>query len=74
MRVVHIIQSIHDTEENTMKKKLLIYLGAFARIFVIILLVSVFAIQLTWGEGALLSVFLAAIGVGTYWWREEGLG
>ena len=54
-----------------MQKKLLIYLIAALAIFLIVLFVGVFGVKLTWGESALLSVFLTAIGVGTYWWREE---
>ena len=54
-----------------MQKKLIIYLIAALAIFLIVLFVGVFGVKLTWGESALLSVFLTAIGVGTYWWREE---
>jgi len=57
-----------------MPKKLRNYLIAFVVTFLIVLLVGYFFVELAWGEAALLSVFLTAIGVGMYWWREEGWG
>lgn len=55
-------------------KKLRNYLIATVITFVIVLLIGYFFIDLTWSESAMLSAFLTVIGVGSYWWREEGLG
>ena len=57
-----------------MLKKLRNYLIAFVIVFLIVLLAGYFFVDLAWGESALLAVFLAVIGVGGYWWKEEGLG
>ncbi len=57
-----------------MSKKLRNYLIAIVVVFLIVLLTGYFFVELTWGESAFLSAFLTAIGVGSYWWREEGLG
>jgi hypothetical protein len=57
-----------------MPKKLRNYLIATVVVFLILLFVGVIWVDFTWGESALLSAFLTAIGVGGYWWREEGLG
>ena len=57
-----------------MSKKLRNYLIAIVVVFVIVFLVGVIWIDFTWSESALLSAFLTVIGVGSYWWREEGLG
>jgi hypothetical protein len=57
-----------------MLKKLRNYLIAFVFVFIIVLLGGHFFVELAWDEAALLAVFLAVIGVGTYWWREVGLG
>ncbi len=54
-----------------MLKKLRNYLIAALVVFLLAFLVGVFGVKLTWGEAALLSVFLTAIGVGGFWWREE---
>jgi hypothetical protein len=53
------------------RKKLLTYLIVAIGIFLLILFVGIFFIDLKWSESALLSVFLTVIGVGTYWWRED---
>jgi hypothetical protein len=55
-------------------KKLRNYAIAFVIAFLVVLLAGHFIVELAWGESALLAAFLAAIGVGGYWWREEGLG
>lgn len=57
-----------------MSKKIRNYLIAIVVVFLVVLLVSYFFVKLTWSESALLSAFLTVIGVGSYWWREEGLG
>ena len=57
-----------------MPQKLRNYLIAFVITFLVVLLIGYFFVDFTWGEAALLSAFLTVIGVGTYWWREEGLG
>ena len=57
-----------------MLKKLRNYLIALVIVFLIVLPVCYFFVDLTWSESALLSAFLSVIGVGSYWWREEGLG
>jgi O-antigen/teichoic acid export membrane protein len=57
-----------------MFQKIRNYLIAIVLVFLIVLLVGYFFVDLTWGESALLSAFLTAIGVGSYWWKEEGLG
>jgi hypothetical protein len=57
-----------------MLKKLRNYLIALVIVFLIVLPVCYFFVDLAWSESALLSAFLAVIGVGSYWWREEGLG
>ena len=57
-----------------MPKKLRNYLIAIVVTFLIVLLVGYFFVDFTWGESALLSAFLTVIGVGGYWWKEEGWG
>jgi hypothetical protein len=57
-----------------MSTKIRNYLIAIVVVFLVVLLVSYFFVDLTWSESALLSAFLTVIGVGSYWWREEGLG
>ena len=57
-----------------MSKKLRNYLIAIVVVFLIILLVGYFFVDFTWGEAAFLSAFLTVIGVGSYWWKEEGWG
>ncbi len=57
-----------------MLKKLRAYLLAFVIIFLLLWLGGYFFVELAWGESALLTTFLAVIGVGGYWWKEEGLG
>jgi hypothetical protein len=57
-----------------MSKKIRNYLIAIVVVFLVVLLVSYFFVKLTWSESALLSAFLTVIGMGSYWWREEGLG
>jgi hypothetical protein len=57
-----------------MSKKIRNYLVAIVVVFLVILLLGYFFVDLAWGESALLSAFLTVIGVGGYWWKEEGLG
>ena len=57
-----------------MSKTIRNYLIAAVIVFLVVLLVSFFFIALTWSESAMLAAFLTVIGVGSYWWREEGLG
>ena len=57
-----------------MPSKLRNYLIAFVVTFFVVLLVGYFFVDFAWGDAALLSAFLTVIGVGAYWWREEGLG
>jgi hypothetical protein len=57
-----------------MSKKIRNYLIAIAIVFLVVLLGGYFFVELAWGEAALLSAFLTVIGVGGYWWKEEGLG
>jgi len=57
-----------------MSKKIRNYLIAIAVVFLLILLANYFFVELTWSESAFLSAFLTVIGVGSYWWKEEGLG
>jgi hypothetical protein len=57
-----------------MKRKIINYLLAAVVVFVVVLLTGVFWLQFKWIESALFSAFLTVIGVGGYWWREEGLG
>ena len=57
-----------------MSKKIRNYLIAAVIVFLVVLLVGGFFVGLTWGEAAILAAFLTAIGVGGYWWRDEGLG
>jgi hypothetical protein len=57
-----------------MSKKIRNYLIAIVVVFPVVLLMGYLFVDLTWGESALLSAFLTVIGVGTYWWKEEGLG
>jgi hypothetical protein len=61
-------------KEHLISKKIRNYLIAIVVVFLFVLLVGYFFVDLTWGESALLSAFLTVIGVGSYWWREEGLG
>lgn len=57
-----------------MLKKTGIYLIAAVVVFLIVLMVGVFGMQLTWGESALLAAVVTIMGVGGYWWKDEGLG
>jgi hypothetical protein len=57
-----------------MSKKIRNYLIAIVIVFLFVLLTGYFFVDLTWAESALLSAFLTVIGVGSYWWKEEGLG
>ncbi len=57
-----------------MSKKIRNYLIAIVIVFLLVLLAGYFFVDLTWSESAFLSAFLTAIGVGGYWWKEEGLG
>ena len=57
-----------------MSKKIRNYLIAIAIVFLVVLLTGAFFVDLTWAESALLAAFLTVIGVGSYWWRDEGLG
>jgi hypothetical protein len=57
-----------------MPQKLRNYLIAIVVTFLILLLAGYFFVDFTWGEAALLSAFLTVIGVGGYWWKEEGWG
>ena len=50
------------------------YLIAIVVTFVIVLLISYFFVDLTWSESAFFSAFITVIGIGSYWWREYGLG
>ncbi len=57
-----------------MPKKIRNYLIAIVIVFLVVLLLGAFFVGLTWGESAMLAAFLTVIGVGSYWWKEEGLG
>lgn len=57
-----------------MPAKIRNYLIAIVVVFLTVLFSSYFLVDLIWGEAALFSAFLTVIGVGSYWWREEGLG
>ena len=57
-----------------MSKKIRNYLIAIVVVFLVILLADYFFVKLTWSESAMLSAFLTVIGVGGYWWKEEGWG
>jgi len=57
-----------------MSKKIRNYLIAIVIVFLVVLLTGSFFVDLTWAESALLAAFLTVIGVGSYWWRDEGLG
>ncbi|MBK8823689.1 MAG: hypothetical protein IPN58_14120 [Anaerolineales bacterium] len=57
-----------------MPTKIRNYLIAIVVVFLTVLFSSYFLADLTWDEAALFSAFLTVIGVGSYWWREEGLG
>ena len=57
-----------------MPKKIRNYLIAMAIVFLVVLLVGYFFVKLAWGESALLAAFLTVVGVGGFWWKEEGLG
>lgn len=50
------------------------YLVAFAIVFLLLFLIGIFGIDATLGESLLGAAALSAIGVGGYWWKEEGLG
>jgi hypothetical protein len=60
--------------KQKLRKKILTYLIVALGIFLLILFVGVLFIDFSWSESALLSAFLTIIGVGGYWWKEEGLG
>jgi len=60
--------------KKLMSKKIRNYLIAIVVVFLLVLLASYFFVELTWSESAFLSAFLTVIGVGSYWWKEEGLG
>jgi Kef-type K+ transport system membrane component KefB len=57
-----------------MSKKIRKYLIAIVVVFLVVLLVGYFFVELAWSESAFLSAFLTVISVGGFWWREEGLG
>jgi hypothetical protein len=57
-----------------MSKKIRNYLIAIVVVFLIVLLLGYFFVDLAWAESAMLSAFLTVIGVGGYWWKEEGWG
>ncbi len=57
-----------------MSKKIRNYLIAIVIVFLLVLLAGYFFVDLTWSESVFLSAFLTVIGVGGYWWKEEGLG
>ncbi len=50
------------------------YIFSFCIVFLILLFVGVFALNFTWSESLIGSAALSAIGVGIFWWKEEGLG
>jgi hypothetical protein len=56
-----------------MLKSLRNYAVAAIIVFIIVLLIGVYGVELAWGESAMLSAFLTVIGVGGYWWREAGI-
>jgi hypothetical protein len=57
-----------------MSKTVRNYLIAIVAVFLVVLLVGYFFVDLKVGESALLSAFLTFVGVGGYWWKQEGLG
>jgi hypothetical protein len=57
-----------------MKKKIAGYLLAAVIVFLVVLLAGVLWMHLKWSESGFLSAFLTIVGVGGYWWKEEGLG
>lgn len=59
---------------NVMREKVRNYLIAIVIVFLIVLLAGYFFVDLAWGESAFLAGFLTVVGVGGYWWKEEGLG
>jgi len=50
------------------------YLVSFCIVFLILFFIGVFALSVTWSEALFGSAALSAIGVGGFWWKEEGLG
>jgi len=50
------------------------YIVSYIIVFLILFFIGVFALDTTWSESLLGSAVLSAIGVGGYWWKQEGLG
>jgi Kef-type K+ transport system membrane component KefB len=50
------------------------YIVSFCIVFLILLFVGVFALDFTWSESIFASAALSVIGVGSFWWKEEGFG
>jgi hypothetical protein len=50
------------------------YIVSYIIVFLILFFIGIFALDTTWSESLLGSAVLSAIGVGGYWWKQEGLG
>ena len=50
------------------------YMVSFCIVFLILFFIGVFALSVTWSEALFASAALSAIGVGSLWWKWEGLG
>jgi hypothetical protein len=50
------------------------YLVSFIIVFLLVFLLGVFALDFSWSESLFGAAVIAAVGVGGYWWKDEGLG
>ena len=50
------------------------YIVSYIIVFLIMFFIGIFALDTTWSESLFGSAVLSAIGVGGYWWKQEGLG
>ena len=50
------------------------YLVSFIIVFLLVFLLGIFALDFSWSESLFGATAISAIGVGGYWWKEEGLG
>ena len=50
------------------------YIVSFVIVFLLLFFIGVFGISVSWLESLFGAAALSAIGVGSIWWRYEGLG
>jgi len=50
------------------------YIVSFVIVFLLLFFIGIFGISVSWLEALFGAAALSAIGVGSIWWRYEGLG